>query len=170
MKTREILEELEQTTTDFSNVLASFTPAQVNMVPFENSWTAGQVAEHILMAETGLPGVLLNNNKTTERPKDEKVPDIEAIFLDFNTKLQAPEFIIPGSGPHDKEQLLRSFQKERSEILMIAGTEDLTQLCTIFPFPQIGELTRWEWITFVICHSKRHIFQLRNIIEKIQGK
>ncbi|WP_138475279.1 DinB family protein [Dyadobacter bucti] len=170
MKTREILEELEQTTNDFSRVLGSFTPAQINIIPFENSWTAGQVAEHILMSETGLPGVLLEKTKPAERPKDEKVPEIEAVFLDFTTKLQAPEFIIPGNGPHDKNQLLMSFQKERSEILMITSAEDLTQLCTSFPFPEIGELTRWEWVSFVICHSKRHIFQLQNILEKVKGK
>ncbi|NIJ53891.1 DinB family protein [Dyadobacter arcticus] len=170
MQTNEIVKMLDETTAGFSHTLAQFEPEQVNTVPFEGSWTAGQVVEHILKSETGLPDVLMGKTADTKRAADEKVPMIEGIFLDFSTKLQSPDFIIPSDGPHDQKTLLQAFQKERHEVTKLAATEDLTLTCTSFPLPQMGELTRLEWLIFIISHSKRHTHQLQNILKKVNEK
>ncbi|WAC14513.1 DinB family protein [Dyadobacter pollutisoli] len=170
MKTTDILKDLDETTHDFLKVLSAFEAEQVNIVPFEGSWTAGQVAEHVLKSEAGLPDILLGPTAHEKRASDEKVAIINSIFLDFSTKMQAPSFIIPSEGPHDQQQLLASFTKKRSQIAAVAGTEDLTLTCMSFRFPNLGELTRVEWLSFIIAHSKRHTFQLRNIFEKVTEK
>ncbi|MGX5856120.1 DinB family protein [Dyadobacter jiangsuensis] len=166
---KQLLHDLDQTEQDFYSILAALTPRQLNIVPFEGSWTAGQVAEHILMAESGIPETVLGSTEQTDRPVAQYVPVIESIFLDFTAKYQAPEFIIPSAGPHDQQQLLEAFKAERAAIREIAANEDLTLTCTDFEFPQIANLTRWEWLQFVLCHSKRHTRQLRNISEKVSG-
>ena len=166
----QLLQDLDQTEQEFYTILASFAPAQVNAVPFEGSWTAGQVAEHILMSESGIPEAVLGSTEETDRPVAQYVPVIESIFLDFAAKYQSPEFIIPSSGPHDQQELLKAFKTERAAIRVIAANEDLTLTCTDFEFPQIANLTRWEWLQFVLCHSKRHARQLRNISEKVSSR
>ena len=166
---KQLLHDLDQTEQDFYAILAALTPRQLNIVPFEGSWTAGQVAEHILMAESGIPETVLGSTEQTDRPVAQYVPVIESIFLDFTAKYQAPEFIIPSAGPHHQQQLLEAFKAERAAIREIAANEDLTLTCTDFEFPQIANLTRWEWLQFVLCHSKRHTRQLRNISEKVSG-
>ncbi|WP_229240421.1 DinB family protein [Dyadobacter sp. SG02] len=170
MDRNQLLQELDQTEQDFYTTLASLTPEQVNTVPFEGSWTAGQVTEHILMAESGIPETVLGSTEETERPVSQYVPVIESIFLDFTAKYQSPEFIIPSDGPHDQHQLLEAFKAERAAIRDIAANEDLTLTCTDFEFPQIANLTRWEWLQFVLCHSKRHTRQLQNISEKVSNR
>jgi hypothetical protein len=50
-----------------------------------------------------------------------------------------------------------------------AESMDLSLTCTDFPFPTLGEFTRWEWITFIIYHTKKHIFQIKNIYKKTKG-
>lgn len=167
---KQLLRDLDQSEQDFYSTLASFQPEQVNEVPFEGSWTAGQVAEHILMAESGIPETVLGSTIETDRPVAQYVPVIESIFLDFTAKYQAPEFIIPSDGPHDQQQLLEAFKTERAAIREIAASEDLTVTCTDFEFPQVANLTRWEWLQFVLCHSKRHTRQLRNISEKVSSR
>ena len=167
---KQLLHDLDQTEQDFYTVLASLQPGQVNMVPFEGSWTAGQVAEHILMSESGIPETVLGSTEETDRPVAQYVPVIESIFLDFTAKYQAPEFIIPSDGPHDQQLLLEAFKAERAAIREIAANEDLTLTCTDFEFPQVANLTRWEWLQFVLCHSKRHTHQLRNISEKVSSQ
>jgi len=164
---KQLLQELDQTEQDFYSTLASLTSDQVNVVPFEGSWTAGQVAEHILMSESGIPETVLGSTEGTNRPVAQYVPVIESIFLDFTAKYQAPEFIVPSAGPHNRQQLLEAFKAERAAIRDIAAKEDLTLTCTDFEFPQIAKLTRWEWLQFVLCHSKRHVRQLRNISKKV---
>jgi len=163
----QLLLELDQSEQEFCAALAAFQPDQVNRVPFEGSWTAGQVAEHILLAESGIPETVLGSTEETDRPVAQYVPVIESIFLDFTARYQAPEFIIPSQGPHNREQLLEAFKAERAAIREIAANEDLTLTCTDFEFPQIANLTRWEWLQFVLCHSKRHSRQLRNIFDKV---
>ncbi|MEO6285671.1 MAG: DinB family protein [Dyadobacter sp.] len=170
MKTADILKDLDETTENFLKTLSAFEPDQINIVPFEGSWTAGQVAEHILKSEGGLPETLLGPTNRDNRDSGEKIAIIDSIFLDFSTKLEAPSFIIPSEGPHDQRQLLSGFANKRAQIAAIAGTEDLTLTCTSFRFPNLGELTRLEWLSFIIAHSKRHTFQLRNIFEKVTEK
>jgi hypothetical protein len=167
MDTRQLLLDLDQNEIDFCAILSAFEPDQFNIAPFEGSWTAGQVTEHIMLAEQGIPETLLGSTSGTERAVDELVPVIESIFLDFKAKYKSPEFIIPSSGPHDQQAMLKTFREQRADIRKIAANEDLSVTCTDFAFPQVGELTRWEWLQFVLCHSKRHARQLRNIFEKV---
>lgn len=169
MDRKQLLHDLDQSEHDFYTTLAAFQPEQVNHVPFEGSWTAGQVAEHILLAESGIPETVLGTTEDTDRPFAQYVPVIESIFLDFTARYEAPEFIIPSSGPHNQQQLLEAFKAERAAIREIAANEDLSLTCTDFEFPQIANLTRWEWLQFVLCHSKRHTRQLRNIFDKVTG-
>jgi hypothetical protein len=164
---QQLLEELEQTTHDLLQTIASFDQEMLNTIPFEGSWTAGQVAEHLLKAESGIPEVLSGPVAPAARPIDEMVPVIESIFLDFNTKMKTPEFILPSAGPHDRQVLLNGFELVRTELQRLAGAEDLTKVCTSFSFPQMGELTRWEWLNFALCHSKRHTRQLKNIYKAL---
>ncbi|WP_229206818.1 DinB family protein [Dyadobacter crusticola] len=161
---------LEQATAEYLVILTSFEQDQVNIVPFEGSWTAGQVTDHLLKSETGLPEVMMGETAPTTRLIGQMVPVIEDIFLDFSTRLQAPEFNLPDDGPYNLETIIHAFKEERSAIAEIARTQDLSLSCTEFPFPQVGEFTRYEWIYFVVCHSRRHAHQLRNILERVTEK
>ncbi|MCF2490663.1 DinB family protein [Dyadobacter sp. CY347] len=165
-----LLDQLDNTTKNFRKAIESFDEDEINEVPFEGSWTAGQVVEHILKSESGLPEVLSNNIAETQRPVDANIPEIEHIFLDFSTKLKAPDFNVPSDGPHNKAELIDAFAKEREEIRKVAAEQDLRLTANAFEFPGIGTLTRWEWLNFVVCHSKRHIYQLTNIRKKLSEK
>ena len=54
---KELLKQFEETEREFYNVLASFTQEQLNESPFEGSWTAAQVADHMLKSKKGIPGL-----------------------------------------------------------------------------------------------------------------
>jgi hypothetical protein len=165
-----LLKELDITTRELLQTIDAFKPEQFNTVPFKGSWTAGQVSEHLLKSIEGLPALMASTTKPAERQADEKVAAIESIFLDFDVKMKSPDFIIPSDGPHDKGALLHEFRSAIDEIIHKAHTMDLTLTCMDFPFPEIGELTRWEWICFAICHARRHTHQMKNIYQHITGK
>ncbi|MCF0063096.1 DinB family protein [Dyadobacter chenwenxiniae] len=165
-----LIDQLDSTTQNFLEAINAFDEEEINEVPFEGSWTAGQVVEHILKSESGLPDMLLGDSSGTKRPVDANIAEIEQIFLDFSTKLKAPHFNIPSNGPHNKAELIAAFTKEREENRKVAAGHDLTLTATAFAFPGMGELTRWEWLNFVVCHSKRHINQLKNIRKKLSEK
>jgi hypothetical protein len=163
MTNKEAIDALNESKTDLLQTLSAFTPEQLNTIPFAGSWTAGQVTEHLLKSSSGVPGVLRGDTQATDRPADALTGTISDVFLDYSTKMQSPEFILPSEGRHDKETLLSSMKDAMDEIASQANSGDLTTLCLAFPFPEMGELTGLEWLHFVTCHTKRHTQQIKNI-------
>lgn len=169
MTSEELVNELKETTLELLETLSAFSAGDFNVVPFEGSWTAGQLAEHLIKSEGGLPEVLLNNTKSTERPPDQHFKMLSSVFLNFDIKLTAPEFIVPSSGPHDRETTIRTLRDIRNRLISLAGSLDLSATCSGASFPNVGEFTRLEWLFFVLCHSKRHVRQLKNILSAVDA-
>ncbi|TPG38448.1 DinB family protein [Flavobacterium pectinovorum] len=166
MKT-ELKQEIETTFGQLYQAISLFTQNEINLIPFEGSWTAGQVTRHIIKATTGFHQICDGNTKKLHAAFDEKVPIIKKIFLDFNSKYNSPEFIYPETKDYDKTELLSTLQKIENEMLDIAENYDLTLTCMDFEIPGIGNLTIYELLTFGISHSKRHTHQLQNIYKVI---
>ena len=168
---KNIIAEFEESTTDLLKTISSFRQEQFNLVPFEGSWTAGQVAEHLYKSESNAIRQMKGNTKPTEKSDtdaNEKI--IRLSFLNFNTKFQSPDFILPSPEPKLKEKFIKRFEKTREDIRKLIDTEDLSLTCTDFSFPGIGEITRLEWICFVNCHSIRHTRQMNNIHNELTAQ
>jgi hypothetical protein len=88
--------------------------------------------------------------------------------LDFDSKLSSPAFIIPAEKNYDKDFIISRFLLIRAKIAEAAEKSDLTMTCMSFPFPGIGELTRFEILDFIDVHTRRHTYQLQNILDKIR--
>jgi len=162
--TQDILQEFESTTRAFLELLNSFDQQQINMVPYEGSWTAAQVGEHVFKSDNFILQSLNGPVKPTERKPDEQVAGLKHTFLDFNTKLKSPDVIVPAPGIHDKEALLPALKANREQMARIIKTTDLTVTCFN---PIFGEPTKLELLTFVIVHTQRHTHQLHKIAGKV---
>ncbi len=165
----ELLSELDKNSEELFRLLPSFSHETFNTVPFPGSWTAGQVAKHLSMSETGAAGVLFGNTRPTERPADQQVQDIRNIFLNFDTKMKSPPSIDPRNEEYRQEKLIAAFQASRQKIRQAIEELDLTETVIDFEFPKLGFLTRLEMINFAIAHSIRHTRQLKNIAEKVSS-
>lgn len=165
MKTaNEFLLEFEAATNAFIAKVAALSQSEINTIPFAGSWTAGQVIEHLCKSDEHMIKVLNGPVQPTSRTPDAGVPKLQAIFLDFSTKLPSPEFIIPSDQTFDKESIINTFKAGREQIGKAIQTLDLTATCHM---PIFGEPTRLEIIAFVIFHTQRHTNQVKNISEKL---
>ena len=160
---KNLFEEVNNTIETFLKTVESFPPDKFNVIPFEGSWTAAQVTDHILKGVVDLPQLLQAKVINTDRQPDEKVAMIEKIFLDFSSKMKSPDFILPRTEPLDINELSQAWQKTKKEILDAVSSLDLSMIATAFELPGMGPFTRFEWIWFAICHIKRHTHQLKNI-------
>lgn len=142
--------------------MSTFNQVKTNKVPFEGSWTAGQVGDHLLKSYAIIE-TLNAEVKETRRAPDLKVKEIKTFLLDFELKMKSPEFIIPESTPINKDALLNSLEHRISQLIKSVNTLDLSKTCVSFILPELGEMTRTEWIYFVIYHTQRHIHQLKQI-------
>ncbi len=159
--------KINDTFNELGNILFSFSEEQLNLVPFKGSWTGGQVTEHIIKSLTGMTAFLGSPVEEPGRDPGEKIKALEDLFLNFNIRMQSPEFILPGSTNHKKEELLSTLENLREEMLSVLRT-DLSLLCTAFEFPSFGFLTRLEWLHFWLAHTQRHTKQLKNIFHTLK--
>lgn len=158
-----VITELENSLNEFQQLISSFDEKQINERPFEGSWTPGQVAQHIVMANSGFGEVLNGPVAATERAPDEQVEKIKNDFLDFSLKMEAPDFIIPYDKEYSKDSLLNALESMKANVSKAVSDLDLTQTCLAFELPVYGRLTRLEAIYFVIYHTQRHAHQLKKI-------
>jgi len=167
MKTT-IITDISQAMDDLASTFSSFEQHQLDKVPFEGSWTAGQVAEHIIKSISNLPEFFSTNTEpTADRSPDKNVAQIRNLFLDFSTKMQSPDFIVPTAAHHDKAEILQSFNTLKTQMINAASTLDLSFTCKSFEMPVLGFLTRIEWLNFFVVHTMRHTHQLKNIYKKL---
>jgi uncharacterized damage-inducible protein DinB len=158
-----IREELQQTFAALTKLIATFDDRSFNEIPFEGSWTAGQVAQHINLASSGFSNVLNGEVENTERAIDSHIASLKDIFLNFGIKMKSPDFILPKQQDYDRNMFLTTFNQTSKDISEAIMELDLSKTCLGFQFPDLGHLTRLEAIYFVIFHTQRHNRQLTEI-------
>lgn len=160
-----ILLDTDRTLTTLLQVVSSFDEEELNKIPFSDSWTAGQVVQHLILANTGFIEVIQGPVKDADREPDQLVAQIRADFLNFDTKMKSPDFILPLPISYSKQRQLGTLENIKSSLINLIQTMELDKICLTFELPGYGFLTRIEAIYFVNYHSQRHTHQLNNIYE-----
>ncbi len=155
--------EIDQTLSELIGLLGSFDHQQLNTVPFEGSWTAGQLGRHMIKANSGFLSIINGPVKDTARNSTSMVEMIRKDFLDFSTKTTSPDFVVPENIEYQQQDLLPALENIKTELVLAIQQLDLTKTCLAFELPVYGALTRVEAVNFVLYHTKRHIRQLKNI-------
>lgn len=159
-----LLQDFEAATHSYLAIVSGLSQEEINTVPFPGSWTAAQVTEHLCKSDNAIINALTGPVYPTNRPPDAGVNGLRETFLNFDTKLPSPDFIIPENTPYDKAGLMKAFKAGREQIGNAIRSVDLTTSCQM---PIFGEPTRLELICFVIFHTRRHVNQLKHIHEKL---
>lgn len=160
---KELTREIEHTADELLQVIERFARSTFNTVPFEGSWTPGQVVEHIALYASGALRTVEGSTGPTERDPGQMVAPIRDMFLNYNTKMQSPDFILPSDEPKDKAAMMESLKNSFEGLARVAGSEDLYVTCLGFSMPTVGHMTRLEWLSFVVVHTQRHIWQLKKM-------
>jgi DinB superfamily len=161
--TNDLYTQSRQTCGALLETLEKFTPEDFNRTPPCGGWTAGQIAQHLILSG-GVTEAISGKTEPVTRPADQYVDGISAIFLDFTIKLQSPDFIIPEIRDYDHQEMISRLKIIWSKLKEAMRLLDLTALCVDFEFPTIGHLTRLEWIWFYIFHTQRHVLQLSKLL------
>lgn len=167
MDTEKISAETEETIQWLIQLLTTFNQDSINLVPFEESWTAGQLVNHVILVCSGFLRIMNGPVKETERRPDEMKEKIRNDLLNFTSKLKSPEFVKPPVAVYKKSQLLQSLEDIKEKFNCALQTLDLTQTCVGLQLPLYGYLTRLEAIYFIIYHTQRHTNQLHKIYKAL---
>jgi len=160
---KELINDIESTARELLRVIDGFGQENFNEVPYKDSWTPGQVVEHIWLSTSGILATVNGKTGPTMRDPGEKAPPLKDAFLNFNIKMQSPDFILPSNDPKNKKTLVKMMEETWTGISRAAATQDLKATCLDFDMPVMGPLTRLEWFSFVVVHTQRHIWQLKKM-------
>lgn len=155
-----LLQEINNTVDNVLEILHSTNDNDLDKKPFEDSWSIGETIEHIIICGSGIPD---RKTEASSRPMDEKIQVLKDIFLNMNLKAKAGPSLSPRESQHDKTNLINKVNNIRKVLTDTVNQKELDLLCLDMEFPQVGFLTRYEWVNFILFHTQRHTIQARNI-------
>jgi len=166
-RAKELIEALEASTDLFIKEIRTFKENELNIKPEPNAWSAGDVAEHIVILESLINNILSGTCVPAERNPEEKVLLVKNAFSDFSRTFHAPEPIAPSVNSKTMDHLINVIRASRQNTVQIIAAQDPGSLCKDFVHRIFGEMTRSEWVHFCLFHTDRHIVQIQKIKEKI---
>src|SRR5688500_11280643 len=95
MNPSQLAADLQTALTDFQDTLRSIPNEALNIAPYLGSWTPGQVGRHLALSNSGFLEIINGPTRSTDRPYNAGVENLKATLLNFSTKMQAPEFVVP---------------------------------------------------------------------------
>lgn len=168
MTTDSLVSDLDQNTDALVELILDYKPSQFIQQPSVESWSAAQVTEHIYAFDEMVKNLLKGNTKASDRILDEKVNNIQVAMSNRMRTIKAPDFIVPTGTMNDQQLVITKLIGVRKEICKTIETKDLSLLCLDFVHKSFGEMTRLEWIVFLIEHTKRHFHQYQKIKNSLQ--
>jgi len=167
VNTNELFASLDHTTSELIKSISSFSEIQLNEIPSAGSWTAAQVAEHVAKSNKEIAKSLKKEGKLTGRAPDAGVDRLKRIFLDFDKKLQSPEFILPSRDIYQKKLVIDNLEVSIIQLKELSRSVNLFEM---IDHPIFGEVTKLELLHFVVYHTQRHLYQLKNIFAATNSK
>ncbi|RZK25915.1 MAG: DinB family protein, partial [Flavobacterium sp.] len=156
MNKEAIIRDFDGAFSALENAMRLFNNDDFNEIPFEESWTAAQVVQHIILSIENFPGTLSGKTEETTRAIDQFIPTLKDIFLNFQTKMKSPDFIKPVLKSYDLDEQLAKVSNIVADIRQAIEKQDLSKTCLDFQFPSLGFITGLESIYFIIFHTQRH--------------
>ena len=166
LNTKQLFTSLGETWVELVNMISSTNESRINAVPFEGSWTATQLATHVIKSNKAITQGLHMEGKPAERNPEAGVPHLKKMFLNFETKFQSPEFIVPENIHFERERIITALQKSIEQLKKTRNNVELTEMINL---PIFGEVTKLELLYFVLYHTQRHNHQLRKILKLLKN-
>ncbi len=160
INTEELFASFDKTTSELIDLISSFSETQINEIPSAGSWTAAQVAEHLTKSNIGIIRSLKKEGRLPGRDPDAGVEQLKKTFLDFDKKLQSPEFILPTQDIYQKKLVIDNLWISIAQLKELSNEVNLFEMIS---HPIFGDVTKLELLHFVVYHTQRHIHQLKNI-------
>ncbi|HEX2869122.1 MAG TPA: DinB family protein [Ignavibacteriales bacterium] len=155
--------DLECATARLAEAFGDFPMNEFNKSASIGTWSAGDIAEHLYITESYISRTLTGSVRPSDRNPMQKIPLLGTTFQDFERKFTAGKEIYPTEVPKNRDEITQKLVNNRMMLLNTIKTHDLSESCLDFIHPKFGELTRAEWIYFVIYHGERHLQQLENV-------
>lgn len=162
------LKYLGETKDDFVKQLTGLSDEQLNFRAGPNRWTIAEIAEHIIVTEGALFGMITSQAMKAPVPEGKdnfRVKDVAVILAITNRsqKFTAPEMVRPNGRWKTRDELLTNFEKARNQTIEFMKTNKADLRNTFMENPLMGMIDSYQWFLFQNGHSERHLLQLKEV-------
>ena len=143
--------------------------------PADDRWSVSEMFEHLYRVERGVGAVLakrIAKARAEGHPAETETSSVLGTLERFlgsqlAGKLVAPELVAPTENP-DRETAERLIGESRAALLAAMENGDGLALGEIrHTHLRLGEIDLYQWILFVAEHEKRHVAQLRDVVQQL---
>lgn len=154
---------LKENTNTLVKALSTFDYMHFNHCPADGGWTAGEIAEHLLLFDLRITNALSGKTETSDRDPQANINAMQDRMADRVNLIDAPTFLVPSTTAKDPGTLTQKILDQRRIISNLIADQDLTVLLPDSPHRFYGIMSGVEWAQFLILHCNRHIEQLRKL-------
>jgi uncharacterized damage-inducible protein DinB len=161
-------EKLKINTFDLFNALNLLTQTQATFKPAESVWSILECLEHIFLVNQSITKNVTSSstenhlNDKTELFGEEKLHHILVNKRDA-LKVPAPPTVLPNAQFSTIEEAKKSIQEIIDQLILHISSTNISEETQTIKHPRLGEMTKVDWIHFLISHTKRHILQIEEL-------
>lgn len=163
--TKSLLSQIHVAIAEMARLMSALAENKVNAVPYENSWTPGQVLRHVSKSIDAMAKALHAPGEMAQKDRADRVEELKKRFLDFSHKMKSPAFIEPEAGPYDRHAIISELLSAEQRLDAAADDAGLSDVVNGLP---LGPITKREIIHFTLYHTQRHLHQMKKITEALR--
>jgi hypothetical protein len=162
-----IQEKITATIDKLTNLISQADQQELEYKATPDSWSILECVEHIHLVNSGIarllqkPGPEKNENMVSELFGEGKMNHL--LVTKRAVKQVAPEGMTPKGIFKTADEATRAIHKDIHVILHLLNTKDFSQETFIIHHPRLGNMTKTDWLYFLIAHTERHFFQIEEI-------
>lgn len=164
----QIFEELEESRSRLLGTLFGLDEAQLSFRPRSSSWSALEVAEHVLIAEQMATDTMLRlAGRPSKRRSLLQRLGYAAVWLILKLRLRVnmPSRMLAPTGGMNAREIRAEWNASRARLgEYLAGLEDGAALLAGFGHPIAGPLNLREGLLFLERHTRHHQEQLERLM------
>lgn len=164
MELKEIKLKLEETRSELLGMVDGLSRDQINKRKNAESWSIGQVCQHLFKTEELYIVAIRKGLKSKE---DSSIENKQVEFLlDRRNKLEAPEIAKPTNEIMEPEVIIENLNNSRKKLHELLDTaEDPSVLSRRhYSHPVFKEMLLIDWLKSLYLHEQRHIKQIEEIV------
>jgi hypothetical protein len=160
---------LEESEKEFLAVVEGVADEQLDLKPSSDAWSIREIAEHVVLAEELLFGIIQRALASEPNPDWEtatagKEVTLENILAARVGRAAAPEAILP-THKMSRDDIIKRFKAGRARSYELIETTDASFKDRTFdnPYPVFGTLNAYQWFLYIPQHTFRHIKQITEV-------
>lgn len=160
-------EKLRANTINLFKSLDSLTQVQAEIKISPDSWSVLECAEHIFLVDKAV-----SRNISTPAPENKENDKAELfgegklnhlLVTKREFKVIAPEYATPTGRFKTIEEIKKNINAIIDQIIDHISTHNIEQETHTIKHPRLGEMTKVDWLHFLISHTNRHIMQIEEV-------